>query len=124
MTDKRIPLDAQYGYAKPVKEITAEQLEDIGNALWLHNFVTALTEDFYTATTEGSSVTQKTPLDAQQIIKAAVQAIEDVVEENVRPRKSTRYRCDHNRWDFEHCDHCIREHLIPHLQSLKGLIDD
>jgi hypothetical protein len=67
---------------------------------------------------------KRIPLDAQQIIKAAVQAIEDVVEENVRPRKNNRYRCDHDRWDFEHCDDCIREHLIPHLQAMKGLIDD
>ncbi len=94
---------------------------------WVQDKVAGETQDWqqvFQAALDARNGRHTPPTDKEQIIKAAVQAIEDVVEENVRPRKNNRYRCDHDRWDFEHCDDCIREHLIPHMQALKGLIDD
>lgn len=110
MTDKRIPLDAQYGYAKSVAEITPEQWE-------------AFRKTPYMVVTEESSVVLQIIPDAQQIIKAAVQAIEDVVAGDYG-KYTDGDDCSHGKLEAEVCEHCIREHLIPHLQALKGLIDD
>lgn len=115
MTDKRIPLDAQYGHAKPVKEITTEQWKAFGDVLY-----TALTKE--KMEWEESSVVQKIHPDAQQIIKAAIKAIEDVVEGDYG-KYTDGDDCSHGKLEAEVCEHCIREHLIPHLQALKGLID-
>lgn len=110
MTDKRIPPDAQYGHAKPVEEITTEQWETIRK---IPHMVVA----------EESSVVLKIIPDAKQIIKAAVQAIEDVVAGDYG-KYTDGDDCSHGKLEAEVCEHCIREHLIPHLQALKGLIDD
>lgn len=66
---------------------------------------------------------KRIPLDAQQIIKAAVQAILDVVEGDYG-EYTDGDDCSHGRIEAEVCQDCINEHLIPHLQALKGLIDE
>ena len=77
----------------------------------------------------------------QDIIKAAVKAIEDVEEpdqypcptwRNIDYRKDdgdpvdreTYERCPHMIKDWDSCQWCIVDHLSPHLEALKGLIDD
>ena len=60
--------------------------------------------------------------DTQQIIKAAVQAIEDVIEGDYG-KYTDGDCCSHGKQNFEVCDDCINEHLNPHLEALKGLID-
>ena len=100
MTDKRIPLYAQYGYAK-VEEITPEQWEALVNR-----------NTPYMVVTEESSVVLQIIPDAQQIIKAAVQAIEDVMP-------SSHDQCPKNSV----CHLCDIMTLEPTLEALKGLID-
>lgn len=102
MTDKRIPLDAQYGYAKPVKEITAEQWE-------------AFRKTPYMVVTEESSVALQIIPDAQQIIEAAVQAW-DVVDSAGCPQRT-------EEGYLLNPDEAIIEFMKPHMQALKGLID-
>lgn len=53
---------------------------------------------------------------------AAVQAIEDVVAGDYG-KYTDGDDCSHGKLEAEVCEYCIREHLILHLQSLKGLID-
>jgi hypothetical protein len=57
----------------------------------------------------------------QQIIKAAVLAIEDVVEGDYG-KYTDGDDCSHGKIEAEVCQDCINEHLIPHMQALKGLI--
>jgi hypothetical protein len=109
MTDKRIPLYAKYGYAK-VEEITPEQWE-------------AFRKIPLVAVTEESSVVLQIIPDAQQIIKAAVQAIEDVVEGDYG-KYTDGDDCLHGKLEAEVCQYCINEKLKPHLEALKGLIDE
>jgi len=82
---------------------------------------------------EGSCVIECTlPISTQQIIKAAVKAIEDINCEFVSTKTDPYWAlfikgeyCSHDRGTtVEVCSLCIVEHLIPHLEALKGLIDD
>jgi hypothetical protein len=59
---------------------------------------------------------------AIDVIKAAVHAIEDVVAGDYG-KYTDGDDCSHGKLEAEVCQHCIREHLIPHLEALKGLID-
>jgi hypothetical protein len=76
----------------------------------------------------------------QNIIKAAVKAIEDIEEPDQYPcptwrnidyrkddgdpvEEGTYERCPHMIKDWDSCQECIVDHLSPHLKALKGLID-
>jgi hypothetical protein len=59
----------------------------------------------------------------QDIIKAAVKAIEDVVEDEVPRVISLEGYCFHEVDEQEACHYCVEEYLAPHLEALKGLID-
>jgi hypothetical protein len=61
--------------------------------------------------------------DTQQIIKAAVQAIEDVKNQNYWYGDIDNDYCLHRRSKHELCQYCINEKLKPHLEALKGRID-
>lgn len=87
----------------------------------------------YTATTEEPSVTQKTPLDAQQIIKAAVKVMEQAFYEfnAIKARDGAPQHIDWYRGQPLQTDSCthewwaeVTESLKTNLQALKGLIDD
>ena len=68
----------------------------------------------------------------QDIIKAAVKAMEDVNCEFVSTKTDPYWAlfikgeyCSHDRGTtVEVCGLCIVDHLAPHLEALKGLIDD
>lgn len=66
--------------------------------------------------------------DTQQIIKAAVQAIEDVLENRFDTIKYTLFNTfTQSKMEFVNLNSlmdCLGEHLNPHLEALKGLIDD
>jgi hypothetical protein len=66
--------------------------------------------------------------DTQQIIKAAVQAIEDVLENRFDTIKETLFNAfTHDKLEYvglNSLKQFLEEHLKPHLEALKGLIDD
>ena len=70
--------------------------------------------------------------DPQQIIKAAVQAIEDVTEHVFDPvglvKKETLFNAfTHDKLKYVELNSLkqfLEEHLNPHLEALKGLIDE
>jgi hypothetical protein len=66
--------------------------------------------------------------DTQQIIKAAVQAIEDVLENRFDTIKDTLFNAfTQSKMEFVDLNSlmdCLGEELKPHLEALKGLIDD
>lgn len=126
MTDKRIPLDAQYGYAK-VEEITPEQWEAFGDALYMELVKETM------GGWEESSVVQKIHLDAQQIIKDAVKVMEQAFYEfnAIKARDGAPQHIDWYRGQPLQTDSCchkwwaeVTESLKTNLQALKGLIDD
>jgi hypothetical protein len=66
--------------------------------------------------------------DTQQIIKAAIQAIEDVLENRFDTIKDTLFNTfTQSKMEFVDLNSlmdCLGEELKPHLEALKGLIDD
>jgi len=66
--------------------------------------------------------------DTKQIIKAAVQAIEDVLENRFDTIKDTLFNTfTQSKMEFVDLNSlmdCLGEELKPHLEALKGLIDD